>query len=74
MPPQSETYLVEHSQDEGGQVLRLLHADKHLTDTGASGAFAPGMVDAPLMQAWFEAGPAALTIVRDGRVIHGGAR
>jgi hypothetical protein len=70
-PEQGETYVVEHSEDEGGLVLRLLH---HTAGFEGAGCFAPGMVDAPLMEAWFEAGPDALTIVRDGRVVHGGTR
>lgn len=68
MPPQGETYVVEHSEEEGGLVLRLLYAD---VDLIGPGAFAPGMAGDPLMEAWMEAGPAALTIVRAGRVIHG---
>jgi hypothetical protein len=68
---QGETYVVERSEDEGGLVLRLLH---HTAGFEGAGCFAPGMVDAPLMEAWFEAGPDALTIVRDGRVVHGGTR
>jgi hypothetical protein len=70
-PEMGETYVVENSEDEGGLVLRLLH---HTADFEGAGCFAPGMVDAPLMEAWFEAGPDALTIVRDGRVVHGGTR
>ncbi|NJP93949.1 hypothetical protein HCN51_31695 [Nonomuraea sp. FMUSA5-5] len=68
IPAQGETYVVEHSEAEGGLVLRVLHADEHLV---APGCFAPGTVDDPLIEAWMEAGPAALTIVRAGRVIHG---
>lgn len=68
IPDIGETYVVAHDEQEGGLVLRLLHANP---DMGDPGAFAPGMVDAPLMEAWFEAGPAALTIVRDGRIVHG---
>jgi hypothetical protein len=68
MPLQGETYVVEHSDEEGGLVLRLLHADEHVI---APGAGAPGMVDDPLMELWMEGGPDCLTIVRNGRVVHG---
>lgn len=72
MPPQGETYVVEHSEKEGGLVLRLLHADEHLAGPdGGAGMCAPGLPDDPLMELWMEAGPAALTIVRAGRVVHG---
>ncbi|RCG21940.1 hypothetical protein DQ384_36385 [Sphaerisporangium album] len=70
-PTLGETYVVEHSATEGGLLLRALH---HTPGMVGPGAFAPGLVDDPLMEIWFEAGPAALTIVRDGRVVHGGAR
>lgn len=71
-PACGETYVVEHSEDEGGLVLRVVHASDSLVGPGAA---APGMVDDPFMEAWMEAGPAALTIVRNGRVVHGdGAR
>jgi hypothetical protein len=71
MPPQGETYVVEHSQEEGGLVLRLLHADERLVGPGSA---VPGMVDDPLMELWMEGGPDCLTIVRNGRVVHGGPR
>ncbi|WP_214327884.1 hypothetical protein [Nonomuraea sediminis] len=64
-----ETYVVEDSAEEGGLVLRPLH---HSAGMAAPGCFAPGMVDDPLMEAWMEAGPHALTLVRDGKVVHGG--
>ena len=67
-----ETYLVEHSDDEGGLVLRLLCASAN--DDGTSGAYAPGIVDDPFMDPWMEAGQHRLTIVRNGRVAHGGVR
>lgn len=64
-----ETYIVEYSEAQGGQVLRLL-CDTAGVD-GYAGAFAPGMVDDPFTEAWYEAGPQRLTIVRHGRVVHG---
>ncbi len=67
-PTVGETYVVEHSDTDGGLVLRLLH---HTPGVISPGDFAPGVVDNPLAEMWFEAGPAAVTIVRDGRVVHG---
>lgn len=66
-----ETYIVEHSDDEGGLVLRLLHHD---ADMLGPGAYAPGVVDDPFMDLWMEAGPHRLAIVRNGSVVHGGAQ
>lgn len=68
MSATGETYVVEHSEQEGGFVLRALSAEPDLISPGA---LAPGIVDSPLMEAWFEVGPHNLTIVRHGRVIHG---
>ncbi|HZX38003.1 MAG TPA: hypothetical protein VFF37_06655 [Streptomyces sp.] len=71
-PSAGETYLVGHSEVEGGLVLRLLH---HTPRVLSPGCYAPGMVDSPLMQLWMVSGPDTLTLVRDGRVIHpGGGR
>jgi hypothetical protein len=39
---------------------------------GMVGCFA-GVADDPLYEAWFEAGPHRLAIVRDGRVVHNGS-
>ncbi|PZG55654.1 hypothetical protein C1I98_02900 [Spongiactinospora gelatinilytica] len=65
-----ETYVIEHSDKEDGLVLRLLaHTSQ---DPDAVGFYAPGMVGDPLMEPWMESGPASLTLVRDGRVIHPG--
>lgn len=68
LPPFGETYVVVDDPEEGGLVL------KQIAWTGsehAVGYYAPGTVDDPLLEPWMEAGPATLTIVRDGRVVHG---
>ncbi|UBU09991.1 hypothetical protein [Nonomuraea gerenzanensis] len=68
IPAFGETYEVITSDD--GRVLKLI---AHTGDPDAVGYYAPGMPDEPFHEAWFEAGPAHLTIVRHGRVVHGGA-
>lgn len=69
-PGWGETYIVEPAGD--GLVLRLLAHTA--ADADLTGWFAPGTPGDPLMEAWMEAGPGALTIVRDGCVVHEGAR
>lgn len=64
-----ETYVVV--SDEHGLVLKLL---THTGEEGAVGWYAPGVVDDPLLEPWMESGPHTLTVVRDGVVVHGGAR
>ncbi|RBQ21649.1 hypothetical protein DP939_02755 [Spongiactinospora rosea] len=61
-----ETYLVTGGRF-GVELLLLAHTAQ---DADAAGAYAPGMPDDPIMEAWMEAGPGALMVVRDGRVIH----
>jgi hypothetical protein len=79
-PAFGETYVVEPVEDWQGELgLRLLHHTHPGPEEDAAGmvgCFAPGdTIGAPLMGPWFEAGPHALTIVRDGRPVHvGGAR
>lgn len=76
-PAFGETYIVS---DAGGGLLgmQLLAHTCHLMEDeldGAVGCFAVEASDQPLYEAWFEAGPHRLTIVRDGRPVHlGGAR
>ncbi|WP_067171131.1 hypothetical protein [Microtetraspora niveoalba] len=72
LPECGETYVVEHSDAEGGLILRLVHYSPEMAYPG--GCFAPGLVDDPLMEAWIEVGPHRLTLVRDGRVVHAGSR
>ncbi|MFG1873360.1 hypothetical protein ACGFIV_00805 [Sphaerisporangium sp. NPDC049003] len=71
LPPFGETYLVYDDKEKGGLVLRLIAWTG--TEHAASRYYAPGMVGDPLMEPWMEAGPGALTVVRDGRVVHDGA-
>jgi hypothetical protein len=71
-----ETYLVGPSEDgsEGYLSLRLIaHSLPAEMGDGGAGAFAVDDEPDPIFTPWFEAGPAALTIVRDGVVVHGGA-
>lgn len=66
-PAWGETYAVE-ADPHGFLVLRSIH---HSAPEGAfTGAFAPGLAGDPLMEAWMEAGPHALVVVRHGRVVH----
>lgn len=74
-----ETYIVREAIDESLRPLNGLLSMEPLADTlpnsveaeGMTGCFAV-VADDPLYEAWFEAGPHRLTIVRDGRVVHGG--
>ena len=70
-PAHGETYIVEE-REEGWFDLRLI-AHTRPKSMGEPGDFAADDTAAPLFDMWFEAGPAVLTIVRDGRVVHGGA-
>lgn len=70
-PAHGETYLIEEP-GAGWFSLRLI-AHTRPESMGDAGDFATDGDPDPLMAMWFEAGPAVLTIVRDGRVVHGGA-
>jgi len=79
MPAFGETYIVGDAGD-GLLSMQLLantfpdSVDQFLA-SGMVGCFAVEAADDPLYEAWFEAGPHRLAIVRDGRVVHdGGAR
>lgn len=64
-----ETYLVERCPDDTAWLqLRLLHHTA--TEADYTGAFAPGVLDDPLIEPWMEAGPHRLTIVRKGVAVH----
>ncbi|MET4927624.1 hypothetical protein P3L51_35590, partial [Streptomyces sp. PSRA5] len=70
-PAWGETYVVE-ARDGYPEALQLCLVHHTATD-GAddmTGAYAPGDYGDPLYELWFEAGPARLTIMRDGRVVH----
>jgi len=83
MPAFGETYIVgdagEPGDASGGlmslQLLAHTFPDSEHLSAGMVGCFASEASDEPLYEAWFEAGPHRLTIVRDGRPVHaGGAR
>jgi hypothetical protein len=76
-PAFGETYLVGDAGDGLLSLQLLAHTCPLMDDElqGSVGCFAVEASDEPLYEAWFEAGPHRLTIVRDGRVVHhGGAR
>ncbi|MFI6274276.1 hypothetical protein [Streptomyces sp. NPDC050988] len=72
MPAFGETYAVE-PRDGFPNSLQLCLIGHTAPDDSMTGFFAPGPIEEPLYEAWFEAGPQRLTIVRDGRVVHDGA-
>ncbi|MEU6491126.1 hypothetical protein ABZ890_12115 [Streptomyces sp. NPDC046984] len=70
-----ETYLID---DVGGGLFSmqlLAHNSPLMPDEleGSIGCFAAEAADDPLYEAWFEAGPHRLTIIRDGRPVHMGS-
>lgn len=72
VPAHGETYIVEQPEVDGWYNLRVLaHSQPGAIDE--AGVFATEDDPDPLMEMWFEAGPHRLTIVRNGRVVHGGA-
>jgi hypothetical protein len=76
MPAFGETYAVEPRDGFPRDLqLCLIHHTAAKEHDDMAGVFAPGPIEEPLYEAWFEAGPHRLTIVRDGRPVHvGGAR
>jgi len=70
-----ETYIVGDAGDGLLGMKLLAHTLPEASDAeGMAGCFATEASDEPLYEAWFEAGPHRLTIVRDGRPVHvGGA-
>ncbi|MGW3417027.1 hypothetical protein [Streptomyces phaeochromogenes] len=75
VPAFGETYVIGPTEADG-LVSMLLLSHTCPPDTagvlGMIGCFATELADDPLYEAWFEAGPQRLTIVRDGRVVHNG--
>lgn len=71
-----ETYIVGDAGDGLLGMQLLAHTLPDVSDNERmAGCFAVEAADCPLYEAWFEAGPHRLTIVRDGRPVHvGGAR
>jgi hypothetical protein len=77
-PAFGETYIVGDAGDGLLGMQLLAHTLPAAVDPaeaeGMAGCFASEASDDPLYEAWFEAGPQRLTIVRDGRPVHiGGA-
>ncbi|MGW6309168.1 hypothetical protein ACWFRQ_17815 [Streptomyces niveus] len=72
LPAWGETYAVEPDPGFADSLrLRLLHHTAKGDAATEAGVWATTGADpAPLFGMWFEAGPAVLTIVRDGRVVH----
>ncbi|MEH0564681.1 hypothetical protein QBA57_39810 [Streptomyces scabiei] len=74
VPAFGETYVVG---DAGGGLLSMTLLAHSLADgtehaEGMVGSLAAEQTDCPIYELWFEGGPHRLTIVRDGRVVHGG--
>lgn len=82
LPPFGETYIVGDADNNLMNLQLLAHTLPETvpgmdaeTTAAMAGCFASEASDEPLYEAWFEAGPSSLTIVRDGRPVHiGGAR
>ncbi|MFM9628955.1 hypothetical protein ACKI10_15190 [Streptomyces galilaeus] len=73
-PAFGETYIVGDAGDGLMSMQLLAHTlpDGEPFADGMVGCFAAEAADDPLYEAWFEAGPHLLTIVRDGRPVHSG--
>ncbi|NEB00597.1 hypothetical protein [Streptomyces sp. SID13726] len=72
-PATGETYIVSDAGD-GLLSMQLLALSPTVPPAQEqfAGAFACEASDSPLHEAWFEAGPQRLTIVRDGQAVHDG--
>jgi hypothetical protein len=66
-----ETYVIEQEDGSAFLNMRLLHHSAALGPEFESmvGCYAVEGADQPLAEPWFEAGPARITVVRDGSVI-----
>lgn len=75
-PAYGETYVIADVGDQLMSMQLLAHTFAGGdTEAYGVGCFAAEAADDPVIEAWFEAGPHLLTIVRDGRPVHaGGAR
>lgn len=69
MPATGDTYVVV--KDDFGDLV-LAHLQYSGPPEFGGGHYAPGTLNEPFYEPWFEAGPASLVIVRDGRVVHDG--
>lgn len=76
MPPFGETYLIADADAGDGlaSMQLLAHTAQGTAEeiAGMVGCYAAEAAEIPLCEAWFEAGPHRLTIVRHGRVVHNG--
>lgn len=74
MPPFGETYLIADAGDGLASMQLLAHTAQGTAEeiAGMVGCYAAEAAEIPLCEAWFEAGPHRLTIVRHGRVVHNG--
>ncbi|WP_330348136.1 hypothetical protein [Streptomyces sp. NBC_00582] len=76
-PAHGETYVIDDAGDGLMSMKLVAHSSPLAQDEqeGYVGCYATEAADCPINEAWFEAGPHLLTIVRDGRPVHvGGAR
>ncbi|MDX2539825.1 hypothetical protein PV437_42730 [Streptomyces scabiei] len=75
IPAFGETYIVGDAGDGLMSMQLLAHTLPEGTEhaEGMVGCFAAEAADCPIYELWFEGGPHRLTIVRDGRVVHGGS-
>lgn len=75
VPAFGETYVIGDAGDGLLSMQLLAHslADGTEHAEGMVGCFAAEAADCPIYELWFEGGPHRLTIVRDGRVVHGGS-
>lgn len=77
LPAFGETYLIEATEagPDGWLAVTMLASSVAPELGSGDDGFATDCDPDPLMTMWVEAGPQALTIVRDGAVVHlGGAR
>ncbi|MFI1002023.1 hypothetical protein ACIP10_15515 [Streptomyces galbus] len=73
-PAFGETYLVGDAGDGLMSLQRLAHTWPEDWSDGSGSGFLVEGADCPIYDLWFEAGPHLLTVVRDGRPVHVGAR
>lgn len=81
-PAFGETYIVGDAREPGDTAPGLLsmvllahtlpEATPEADVKGMTGVFEADAHDDPIYDLWFEAGAQRLTVVRDGRVVHGG--
>ncbi|MFF5004657.1 hypothetical protein ACFY3G_17720 [Streptomyces phaeochromogenes] len=72
MAPFGETHIVANAGGGLMSMKLLAHTARAEDAEGMVGCFATEAADDPLYEAWFEAGPQRLVVVRDGLVVHNG--